>query len=93
MKVCYLGKIISLVASSEDGQVHAGLDHHAHQLLHQQLASVRNTHLADVFARVARLARVLQLLQVGGAEQPARAAHMHTVAVAYVEQTLFQEAA
>ena len=73
--------------------MHAGLDHHAHQLLHQQLASVRNTHLADVFARVARLARILQLLQVGGAEQPARAAHMHTVAVAYVEQALFQEAA
>lgn len=73
--------------------MHSGLDHHAHQLLHQQLASVRNTHLADVLARIARLARVLQLLQVGSAEQPARAAHMHTVAVANVKEALFQEAA
>ena len=68
------------------------LDHHPHQLLHQQLAGIWDSHLADVLAGLARPAEVLLLLDIGLAEQTALRAHMHSVAVAHIEKSLFQEA-
>lgn len=79
--------------SLEHGQVQTRLDHHAHQLLHQELAGVGDPHLANVFAGGARLAVVLLLLDVGFAEETTRGAHVHAVAVTHVEQALLQEAA
>ena len=67
------------------------LDHHPHQLLHQQLASIWDPHLADVLATLARATEVLLLLDVCLAEQTALAAHMHSVAVTHVEEALLQE--
>lgn len=67
------------------------LDHHAHKLLHQQLAGVRDPDLADVFAGLAGATEVLLLLDVRLAEQAALGTHVHSVAVAHVEQPFFQE--
>ena len=64
---------------------------HGHEFLKKQLASVRNLDLADVFARVARPAVILELVQICLAEQSALLAHMNSVAVRYIEQPLFQE--
>ena len=68
------------------------LDHHPHQLLHQELAGVWDPHLTDILTWLARSAKVLLLLDIGLAEQTALRAHMHSVAVAHIEKSLFQEA-
>jgi hypothetical protein len=71
--------------------VKSRLDHHPHQLLHQQFACVWDPHLTDVLARLTRATEILLLLDVRLTEQTALRAHMHSVAVTHVEQTLLQE--
>lgn len=69
------------IASSKHLAVKLGLELHGHELLKKQLASVWDLNLTDVFARVARLAMVFELVEVRLAEQPTLLAHVHPVAV------------
>lgn len=58
-------------SSLEHGQVQTWLDHHAHQLLHEQLGGVGHVDPANVLSRTASLAVILGLLHIGLAEHSA----------------------
>jgi len=72
--------------------VESRLDHHGHQLLKQQLARVGDLDLTDVLCGVAPAAVVLELKQIGLAEESTSVAYVDTVAVGHVEEALLQEA-
>ena len=65
---------------------------HGHEFLEEELAGVGDADLADVFAAVARLAVVLELIQVRLAEQAALLAHVHPVGIGDIEEAFLQEA-
>lgn len=54
--------LLSRLSSSKHLAVELGLELHRHELLEKQLARIRNLDLADVFAGVAGLAVVLELV-------------------------------
>ena len=86
-------EIRSASHSLEHRNVESGLDHHTHELLHEQFACVWDPDLADVLTTLARSTEVLLLLDIRFAEETTSRAHMHSVAVTNVEETLFQESA
>lgn len=65
--------------------------HHAHELLHQKFACIRNLHSANVLWTVARSTIEPVLLQVALTKQPAFGTNMHLVAITHIVQTLLQE--
>lgn len=68
--------------SPEHRGVQSWLDLHRHQLLQEELAGVRDLHLADVFSRVlATTAMVLKLEQVRFTEESTSVADVHSVAI------------
>ena len=57
------------------------LNHHCHQLLQQQFAGVWDLNLANVFGGVTPATVVLELKQIGFAEESASIAYVDTVAI------------
>ena len=70
-----------IAASSEHGSVQAWFDLHGHQLLQEQLASVGNLNLANVFSRITPSAVILELEEVCLAEKTTPVADVHSIAV------------
>ena len=67
------------------------LNLHRHQLLQQQRARIRDLDLADVLCRVAPAAVVFEFEKICLAEKTALIAHVHSIAVTHIEETLLEE--
>lgn len=73
-----------------DGE-QAGGNRHGHQLLDQQLHGVRDVDLRDLCRVLARAALKTVLRQRSNGHQSAEIAHMHTVCIRSIKETLLEE--
>ena len=80
-----------ILVSLDSFDHHSRCNAHGHELLEEQLASVRNTDLRDLRRVLATTAFVGFLFELCNGDQAADVADVHTVWIRDFEKTLFKE--